>query len=167
MMRSRIWRRHGWKVLLFLTSVIGLFGLGDIVFGADTERLPVTGLTLEEIRATSEPLARNIEVLEQVGGLHLIVMSLLWAVMLLIPFRRGERWAWYAMWTFPLWGVAVAVSWLFVERQPGAPLPPPAISGWLFFGLTAALLWASRGAIHRPEDADTTERSPEPSRKQR
>jgi energy-converting hydrogenase Eha subunit A len=159
-MPDGFWRRHSWKFLLILTTVIGLFGVGDIIFGVDADPaipLAVTGLTVEEIRATSEPLARLIDLQVQGGGIHLIVMSLLWGAILLVPFRRGERWAWHTMWPFPLWSVAVAVSWLFVDLQPDVPLPPPAISGWVFFGLTAALLWASRGAFHRPEDVGTTE----------
>lgn len=89
-MRVGFWRRHSWKALLFLTTVIGLFGVSDIVFGADAERLPVTGLTMEQIRATSEPVATYIDALEQVGGVHLIVMSLFGGAILLVPFRRGD-----------------------------------------------------------------------------
>jgi hypothetical protein len=73
--------------------------------------------------------------------MHLIVMSLLWGVVLLVPFRRGKRWAWYTMWTLPLWSLMVAVSFLFVDLQGDVPPPPPAISGWVFFALAAALLW--------------------------
>jgi hypothetical protein len=168
-MRSRFWRRHGWKFLLILNSVIGLFGVGDLISGADADPaipLAVTGLTVEEIGTTSESLARLIDLQARAGGFHLIVISLLGGAILLVPFRRGERWAWYAMWTLPLWSVAVAVSYLFVDLQPDVPPPPPAISGWVFFAVFAALLWASTGAFHRPEDVDTRERSHGPSRRQ-
>lgn len=159
-MQGGFWRRHGWKVLLFLTTVIGLFGLGDILFGMDAERLPVTGFRWRR----SPPPASLLPGISMswsksvVGGIHLIVASLLGGAMLLVPFRRGERCAWYTMWTFPAWSVAAVVSWLFVERQPGAPPPPPAISGSVFFGLFAALLWVSRAtAFHGAQDVATTE----------
>lgn len=106
------------EVLLILNTVIGLFGVGDLILGADADPaipLAVTGLTVEEIRATSEP--RDVDA--------------------------------------PLWSVAVAVSYPFIDFQPDVPRPPPAISGWVFFVLSAALLWASREAFHRPEDVDT------------
>jgi hypothetical protein len=160
-MRDGFWRRHSWKFLLFLTIVVGLFGVRDLIFGVDAVRtylLAVAGLTVEEIRATSEPLARLIDAITRLFGLQEILLSLLGGAILLVPFRRGARWAWYAMWTFPLLSVALAVSWLLVERQPNAPLPPPAWSGWVFFGLFAVLLWASRGAFRGPRDIGTTER---------
>jgi hypothetical protein len=150
-MRGAFWRRHSWRVPLFLTIVIGLFGVNDLIRGRDDSAVEVTGLTVDEIRATREPLARLIDLRVRAGGVQLIVTSLLGGAVLLVPFRRGEPWAWYAMWTFPLWSVAAAVLFLFVERQPGATPPPPAISGWVFFGLFAALLWASRGSFRRPD----------------
>ena len=90
------------------------------------------------------------------GGLHLILMATLWSVILWVPFRRGERWAWYVMWTFPLWALAVSVTFLFVDLQPGASLPPPAISGWVFFTISGLLLLASRGRFFVPHAASAS-----------
>jgi hypothetical protein len=154
-MPGGFWSRHSWKFLLFLTVLVGLLGARDLIFGIDAVQaylLAVTGLTAEEIRATSEPLATLIDVITRLFGLQEILLSLLGAAILLIPFRRGARWAWYAMWTFPLLGAALALTWLMIERQPNAPLPPPAWSGWVFFGLFAALLWASGGAFRSSQD---------------
>ena len=165
-MHSAFWIRHGWKFLLFLTVVVGLFGVRDLIFGIDAVQaylVAVAGLTAEELRATSEPLATLIDVITRLFGLQEILLSLLGVAILLIPFRRGARWAWYAMWTFPLLSLALALSWLMIERQPNAPLPPPAWSGWVFFGLYAALLWASRAAFRGSRDIGTTERRPDPS----
>jgi hypothetical protein len=141
------WVRHGWKFLLGLVVVIGLFGVGDIVRGLDADpAIPVgvAGLSPDEIRQTSPPLARLVDLQVRSGGLHLVVVGVLWTMIVLIPYRRGERWSWYAMWTFPAWSLAVAVSFLFIELQPDVPPPPPAISGWIFFALTALLLLGSR-----------------------
>ena len=148
------WRRNSWKFLLGLVVVIGVFGIGDVFRGIDADpAIPVgvAGLTPDEIRATSQPLARLIDLQVRNGGLHLVVTSVLWSVILLIPFRRGERWAWYTMWTFPLWALVVSVSFLFVELQPDVPLPPPAISGWVLFALTALTLLATRRAFFRTQ----------------
>lgn len=139
--------RHAWKILLGLGLVIGLFGIGDLVLGLDADpAIPVgvAGLTPDEIRQTSEPLARLIDLQVTSGAIQLIVISALWSAIILVPFRRGERWAWYAMWTFPAWSLSVAVAFLFVDLQPDVPPPPPAISGWVFFGLTSLLLLVSR-----------------------
>lgn len=153
MVQRRFWRRHGWKVLFGLAVVIGLFGVGDVVRGIDADpAIPhaVTGLTVAEIRQTSPELARMIDLQVRAGGLHLLVMGLLWCVILWGPFRRGERWAWYTMWTFPAWGLAVSVSFLFIDLAPGVAPPPPAVSGWVFFALAGLLLLASAGTT--PDD---------------
>lgn len=147
MERQGFWQRHSWKFLLGLVLIIGLFGIGDIARGLDADpAIPVgiTGMEPDEIRAANEPLARLADLQVRSGGLQLIVLATVWTVILLVPFRRGEAWAWYTMWTFPLWALAVSVSFLFIELQPNVPPPPPAISGWVFFALTALLLLGSR-----------------------
>lgn len=147
--------RHAWKVLLGLAVVIGLFGVGDLIFGLEADpAIPVgvAGLTPDEIRETSEPLARLIDLQVTSGAVQLISMSALWSVIILLPFRHGERWAWYAMWTFPAWSLSVAVIFLLVDLQPDVPPPPPAISGWVFFGLTALLLLGSRRNLEFSRD---------------
>jgi hypothetical protein len=153
---TEFWNRHAWKFLLSLVAVIGLFGIGDVILGLDADPaipLAVTGLTIDEIRASGGTLADLIDLQVRAGGVHLIVMSAVWAALVLIPYRRAEKWAWYAMWTFPLWAASVAVAFLFVELQPDTPPPPPAISGWIFLAATAGLLWSSAGSF-RSSPAD-------------
>jgi hypothetical protein len=148
--RRGFWARQGWKFLLGLVVVIGLFGVGDLIRGLDADPMipeGVAGLSPAEIRETSPNLARLADLQVRSGGLHLVVMAILWTAILAVPFRRGERWSWWAMWTFPGWSLAVAVTFLFVELQPGAPTPPPAVSGWMFFGLTAVLLLVTRSGF--------------------
>jgi hypothetical protein len=143
----KFWSRNGWKFLLSLVLVIGLFGIGDVVFGLDADpAIPegVAGMSPDEIRELSTPLATLVDLQARAGGVHLLMASVLWTAIVVIPYRRRERWAWYTMWTFPAWSLAVAVAFLFVERQPDAPIPPPAVSGWVFFGLTALLLLGAR-----------------------
>lgn len=146
-MRGGFWARNSWKFLLALVAVIGMFGIGDLVIGVDADPaipLGVTGFTPDEIRAMSQPVHRLIDLQTRAGGLQLIVISVVWSMLVIVPLRRGDRWAWYTMWTFPAWGLAVSVAFLLVELQPEHPVPPPAISGWIFFGLTSLLLWAAK-----------------------
>lgn len=136
-------RRHAWQGLLALAVVVVLFGIGDVIRGMDADpAIPrgVAGMSPDEIREASEPLATLTDMLVRAGGVHLTVMGLLWTVLVLVPYRRGEQWARFAMWTLPAWSLAVAVSFLFVDLVPDEPVPPPAISGWIFFVLTAGLL---------------------------
>lgn len=128
--RDGFWVRHGWKFLLSLVLVIGLFGIGDVRSGLDADpAIPegVAGMSPDEITESAPDIARLVDLQVRSGGIQLIVIATLWTVVLAIPFRRGERWAWWLMWTFPAWSLAVAVGFLFVELQPGHPIPPPAI----------------------------------------
>jgi hypothetical protein len=152
------WGRHGWKILLGLVVVVGLFGIGDLLNAMDADpaiTVGISGLTPDEIRATNIEVAGLIDWQVRSGGLHLIVMSLVWIVILVIPFRRGERWAWFVMWAFPVWSLAVSASFLFIELQPDVAIPPPAISGWIFFALTGLILLLSRGAFTRTSTVST------------
>lgn len=149
-MTRGFWQRRGWAFLFALAIVIGLFGVGDIILGMAADEAiaqGVTGMTMAEIEQISGPIATLINLQVRAGGAQLLVLGIVWCTILAIPFRRGERWAWYVMWTFPLWALGVAVHFLFVDLQPGAPVPPPAISGWVFFALTAAILLASRPSM--------------------
>jgi hypothetical protein len=157
-------RRNSWRFLLALVAVIGLFGIGDLVLGVDADPaipLAVTGLTVDGMWQASEPLATLVDLQVRAGGVQLIAISMLWATIVLGPFRRGERWAWFAMLTFPAWALAVAVSFLFVDLQPDVPPPPPAISGWVFAALTSALLLGAAGGVPGPGGFTT---SPDPAR---
>lgn len=147
------WIRHGWKFLLGLVLVIGIFGVGDLLVGLDADpAIPegVAGMSPAEMRESSPDLARLADLQVRAGGIQLIVIATLWSVVLVFPFRRRERWAWWSMWTFPAWALAVAVMFLFVDLQSGKPTPPPAISGWAFFGLTALLLLGTRHGFNSP-----------------
>ncbi len=156
-MVTGFWNRHAWKFLLGLVAVIGLFGIGDVILGLDADPgipLAVTGMTIDEIRASGGTLTHLTDLLVRAGGVHLMVMSAVWAALILVPFRRGEKWAWYVMWTFPLWAASVAVTFLFVDLQPDTPPAPPAISSWIFLAATAGLLWASSGSFVRSQADD-------------
>jgi hypothetical protein len=58
--------------------------------------------------------------------------GLLAAVVSVIPYRRGERWAWYALWLFPVTIGAIAVRML-IDQYP---------AGYYYAGVTAVALVA-------------------------
>ena len=63
------------------------------------------------------------------------------------------------MWTLPLWGAIVALSFWFVELVPDSPIPPPAISGWVFFVVGSLALLASLDIARAAPD---TQNAPPP-----
>lgn len=152
---SGFWRRNAWRFLAGLAAIVLLFGVGDIVRGLDADpAIPegVTGRTITEIRADDPALASLLDMQVRAGGIHLVILGGLWLTLIMVPLRRGERWAWMALWSLPLWGLAVSMMFLFIDRPSGAPIPPPAVSGWVFFAAGASLLLGCRWRL--PEGSE-------------
>ncbi|HKT02806.1 MAG TPA: hypothetical protein VJT31_25015 [Rugosimonospora sp.] len=92
-----------WIGLLLLAGLY-LFGaandlLADARTGLPTDHTgtftAVTGTTWSR----TAPTAGYITLLERGYALHELVFALLFVVLLAVPFRRRNRWAWYACWT--------------------------------------------------------------------
>jgi hypothetical protein len=139
--------RHGWKLLLGLSSIVTMFGVGDAIKGGSTLQNDeavlmqgVTGTTWQELRADHPRIANLIDTQIRAHAVSLLVLGLLSATVSLTGLRRGERWAWYAMWIWPLWSASAAVNTLKVDKVPGAGTPVPAISGSIFTVLSALTL---------------------------
>jgi hypothetical protein len=73
-------------------------------------------------------------------GASILVVSILSLAITLTAFRRGQRWAWYALWVWPLWNVAIFVLSFTAERHPDFPPPPPMLSAPVFFTVTLLAL---------------------------
>jgi hypothetical protein len=136
-------RSRAWRGLAALTGLLILFGIGDIALGIEADPgIPVglTGLTPAALAADSAAGHRLVDFGARAGGLHLVVMGALALVVVLIPFRRGERWAWWAMWSLPAWAAGVFLLNVAYGVAPGHPPPPPMVSGPIFAVVAAALL---------------------------
>jgi hypothetical protein len=137
-----------------LTVILGLFGIGDVASGVHADELiplGVTGKSVAELRAESEQAYRLLDLGARNGGMLLILLSILMTTILIIPFRRGERWAWWVMWTLPAFAVAAFIVILVVGVAPGQAPPPPMISGPIFAVLASAILLASAPRFFRAD----------------
>jgi len=92
-------------VLLFIYGIWGVFeGLISSLMGEwyleswmtmmNEEFLPPT---ISEIRVFSPELLDFMLFVTQTYGLFVLFGSLLFCIVALIPYRKGEKWAWYAM----------------------------------------------------------------------
>lgn len=122
----KFFERHAWKVFAVLSGIFILFGVGDFIQGGDAYRdgeavlfKGLTGTTWDELRAADPGAARLIDSQVRSGGLQLLSVGLLSLSICLTALRRGERWAWYAVWVWPLWFVLnYALFWI---AQPDKP----------------------------------------------
>jgi hypothetical protein len=77
--RDVVYQRIGWICLLVV-------GVGVLGFGLVTALVPASG---------DEPLMRA-------DGLASVGLGLFGVLVAVFPFRRRERWAWYAFWFYPV-----------------------------------------------------------------
>jgi hypothetical protein len=164
-----LFERHAWKVFLGVIVLIGFFGISDMFGGAsDLEygekvyMTGVTGMTWGELQSTSPTVARLIDTIFRANGASLLTVALLSFAICLSGFRKGEGWAWYALWGLPLWMLLTVFFVSTVEKQPGSGTPVPVISGSILFVISASILLLSGPRFFRKNPATTPEKPPNP-----
>lgn len=123
-----------------------LFGLTDIASGAAADVLipqALTGKTIGELQAERADAYRMFDFAARSNGGTLVLLGVLVAVIVLIPYRRGDRWAWRTAWALPAWAAVVPVFYLVAGVQPDQPPAPPMISGPIIAVVCAAILLGS------------------------
>lgn len=139
-------QRNAWKFLLVPTVIIILFGIGDVARGTDADPAIVeglTGLTVEEIETASPQGADVIDALTRSQGLVLVWFGIALTAIVWFAYRRWQRWSWWTMWVLPLWSIGVSIFLLLQDRPEGAAIPPPLVSGFVFFAYAAFWLLVS------------------------
>jgi hypothetical protein len=153
----RTLQRRAWWYLVAFSVLIGLFGIGDVIGGITIDpgiTAGLSGLTLDELNAESEAGYRLYDFASRAQGLALTFVGVLLTAILLVPYRSGLRWAWYAMWTLPAWAFAVLGLYTVFGVDPTQPPPPPMVSGPLLGGIAIIVLLIDRSRFSaRTDDA--------------
>ena len=139
-------RRHAWWGLFLVSIMVALFGATDIASGAAADvGIPqgLTGRTIDELEQESPDAFRMFDFASRNHGWTLVGFGTLLAVLVLIPFRRGERWSWWTLWALPIWAAVVPIFYLVAGTQADQPPPPPMISGPIIAALCTAILLAT------------------------
>ncbi len=146
--RRETWfERNGWTIFTGIGLVAVVFGLGDILMGGSTfatgegvlfNRL--TGTTWDALQAADPGAANLIDYQVRASGAYISLFGILTLAICVTALRRGERWAWYAMWAWPL-GVALIVAVLWSATQgPANGIPVPIVSGSITIVISIATL---------------------------
>ena len=93
--------RASWIILAVVATLTILSGLyvGLTPTGSQTE---FSGRTWEDFAAADPEVARIYSMDLVLLGITLTAFAILGTIVTLIPYRRGERWAWFALWLIPL-----------------------------------------------------------------
>lgn len=149
-LRTSFVRRTAWKWLAAPVLIVIFFGVGDVVNGSAADPAIVeglTGLTPDDIEALSPEAAWMVDFQARAGGYILICLGLALAAIVWFGFRRWQRWSWFTMWVLPLWAITVSLTMLLADRPEGGPVPPPMVSGFIFFAYAAFWLVVSYGGF--------------------
>ncbi len=146
--------RHAWIIFLVLSVLLGLAGVGHLTEeGISNPAIAksITGETWEELRAASPTHANLVNLFARREGADFIVIALLSMAVSLTGFRRGERWAWYALWVGPLRSALTLVLFFTAGRQPGSPVLSAMISPLIGFVVSILALALSYGKFFRKQ----------------
>jgi hypothetical protein len=137
-------QQHTWwwfALLAGTTVVVGVTELasrGPIVTIDNVQAL--TGMTSVELAARSSEANQLIEFNVRVEGLHLIMIGALVGAIVVYGFRQDRHWAWWTMWSFPIYTVSLLVLNLIVETAPGQAPAAQAFTGAIVGILSAVIL---------------------------
>jgi hypothetical protein len=140
-------RRRLWWVLPALSVVVVVFGVSDLLVGIASDpsvTVAIIGLTPSELEAASAPGYRLADFLVRTRGLEVAAFGLLLTIVLLVPYRAAQRWAWFAAFILPAWAIAVSLAFLSFGMAPGQLPPPAMVSGPIFAVLSAVVLVVDR-----------------------
>ena len=110
--------RASWIILAVVATLTILSGLyvGLTPTGSQTE---LSGRTWEEFAAADPEVARIYSMDLVLLGMTLTAFAILGTILSLIPYRRGERWAWFALWLIPLVHGGIALRMLIDQYSAG------------------------------------------------
>ena len=140
-------RRRAWWLLLGLIAIFGLFATGDIAAGIAFEPrtvISLTGRTVDQLQAESASAYRMLDYVVRAGGITFVMLAVVLVAILLVPYRAGQRWAWWTMWLFPAWMAAVLVLNTATGTAPGQGLSDTATSAPVILVISAAVLLVDR-----------------------
>lgn len=93
--------------LLLLLGAFYVYGAASDLVSLAGHNLPadhqgtfatLTGGTFSQVKTANPGIASYITVAERGYALHELTFALLFIVLIAIPFRRRQRWAWWAAW---------------------------------------------------------------------
>jgi len=95
------------SLVLFAIALLPIMSALLMLFSGSSEftYVELMGMTANDIYDFNPKLMKAIELVVQIRGLYLLVFALFWAVISLIPYRKGEKWAWFAL-------LIIGIIWL-------------------------------------------------------
>ena len=118
---QKAYQKYAWIVLLVIGILLSLSGLFIVFQPVDeVEFESSTGVAWSELLSSEPEVADYIIRLERLLGASAFGIALFGTVVTFFRFRKGERWAWYVMWLFPLvFGMYAAIFFISAAQGLG------------------------------------------------
>jgi uncharacterized membrane protein HdeD (DUF308 family) len=139
---ERWWERHAWWIFFLLgvlTVISAPIGLAGVPPNPPSPEA-TTGLSLDQMAQRIPGFHAYITSIARQLGNFMLASGVLMTLVAAFPYRKGERWAWFAAWTMPvLLAIQLANSHGGLGWQADAALIPITVAALLlsfrhFFG---------------------------------
>jgi hypothetical protein len=120
------------SALLFVVGIISVFfGLFSIFLPSSVmlSNEDLLGMTVVEIQNFNPKVVEYMERYHQLYGVYLLSFALFLSVISLIPYRKGEKWAWYA--TLVIGGLALLGTLILSKKMVAITLNMILIILWI------------------------------------
>ena len=110
---EKAYEKHAWLLLFAVGIVIFILGLFVAIGGgsADPDFPAIAGMTYDELRSSNPGVADYIDFFRLNLGLFLLGFAVFTMAVAWKSFRKGEKWAWYVLWSLPLiFGLGAATN---------------------------------------------------------
>ena len=137
---ERAYEKYAW-IILFAFGVYGVaYAVAFLIYPAppvldEEAAVNLTGMTWEEIVSGSPGFARYIGYLARGYALELLVVRALGVGLAAFPYRKGDRWSWYASWIFPVEFAGATATEISAGASPGTVAFELAVVGVYVLGL--------------------------------
>jgi hypothetical protein len=140
-------QHNAWWWFASLAAVTVVVGVAELATGGPIVTIDnvqaLTGMTIDELAANSSEASQLIQFNVRVEGLHLILIGALMGAIVIYGFRQDRRWAWWMMWSFPIYTSSLLVLNLIVKTAPGQVPAAQAFTGAIVGMLSAVILLVS------------------------
>ena len=123
-MTERAYEKYAW-ILLFAIGVVFLVAAVPATLGipdpATVER--IAGMTVNELKVSSPGFYNLYLFYFRFGGLSDIGFAFFITAISVTAYRKGEKWAWYALWVLPAYFIASAAISMSLESNLSLLLP--------------------------------------------
>jgi len=148
---EKAYEKYAWTVFFVLGFLAAFASIGQLLGMSPNPPSPevTTGLTMDQIAARVPGILDYIASIDRQLGNFMLGFGVLTMGIAAVPFRRGEGWAWYVLWIWPVFLVIQTVNSFL--STPGGGL------GWqldfaFIFVLSAALLISLRRSFTKKQE---------------